>query len=60
MWFKNKNIRTNNKNTRCAKQMWKQIFIMLTYTNMSMTRLWCKIVPKISVEHNKGNEESYL
>jgi hypothetical protein len=36
--------------------MWKRIFIMLTYTNMNMTRLWCKIVPKINVEHIKGNK----
>jgi hypothetical protein len=25
-----------NKNTRCARQMWKMIFIMLTYANMNM------------------------
>jgi hypothetical protein len=24
-----------------------------------MTRLWCKIVPKIGVEHTKGNEGLY-
>jgi hypothetical protein len=43
-----------NKNTRCAKH----IFIMLTYTNM--TRLWCKIVLKVNVEHTQGNEGSYF
>jgi hypothetical protein len=26
----------------------------------NMTRLWCKIVPKISVEQTKGNEGSYF
>jgi hypothetical protein len=24
----------------CAKQTWKQIFIMLTYVNMNMERTW--------------------
>jgi hypothetical protein len=46
-----------------ARPTWKQIFIMLTYSNMNMkkkTRLWCKIVPKIGVEHVKGNERSYF
>jgi endonuclease I len=37
MWFKNKNIRTSNKNTRYVKPMWKHIIIMLTYTNMKRT-----------------------
>jgi hypothetical protein len=27
-------------NTICAKQTWKQIFIMLTYANMNMKRTW--------------------
>jgi len=26
----------------------------------NMTRLWCKIMPKINVEHTKENEGSYL
>jgi hypothetical protein len=26
----------------------------------NMTILWCKIVPKIGVEHIEGNEESYF
>jgi hypothetical protein len=26
----------------------------------NMTRLWCKIVPKISVEHIEKDERSYL
>jgi hypothetical protein len=25
---------------KCAKPMWKQIFIMLTYANMNMKRTW--------------------
>ncbi len=32
MWLKNKNTRIKNKNTRCARQMWKKKFIMLTCT----------------------------
>jgi hypothetical protein len=40
MWFKNQNTRTKNKNTRCVKQTWKQIFIMLTYANVNMKRIW--------------------
>jgi hypothetical protein len=40
MWFKNKNTKTKNNNTRCAKQTWKQIFIVLTYANMNMKRTW--------------------
>jgi len=56
MQFKNKNTRIKNKNTRYTRQMWKRIFIMLTYANMNMTRLWYKIVPKINVEQTKGNE----
>jgi hypothetical protein len=32
--------KTNNKNTRCARSTWKQIFIMLTYANMNMKRTW--------------------
>jgi hypothetical protein len=27
-------------NTICARQTWKQIFIMLTYANMNMKRTW--------------------
>jgi hypothetical protein len=33
MWLK-------NKNTRFAQQMWRWIFIMLTYANMNMKRTW--------------------
>jgi hypothetical protein len=40
MWFKNKNIRTKNKNMRCVRPMWKLIFIMQTYANMNMQRKW--------------------
>jgi hypothetical protein len=25
---------------KCAKQMWKHIFMMLTYANMNMKRTW--------------------
>jgi hypothetical protein len=45
---------------KCAKQTWKQIFIMLRYTNMNMTMLWCKIVPKVNIEQTKRNEGSYF
>jgi hypothetical protein len=48
---------------RHVKQMWKRIFVMLTYKHeheKNMTRLWCKIVPKISVEQTGGNEGSYF
>jgi hypothetical protein len=40
MLLTNKNTRTNNKNMRCAKPMWKHIFIMLTYTKMNMKKTW--------------------
>ncbi len=33
---------------------------MLTYANMNMIRLWCKIMPKISVEQTEKNERSYF
>ncbi len=37
---------------------------MLTYANMNMkknmTRLWCKIMFKISVDQTKGNEKFYF
>jgi hypothetical protein len=33
---------------------------MLTHANMNMIRLWCKIVPKISVEQIEENEGSYI
>jgi hypothetical protein len=33
---------------------------MLTYANMNMTRLWCKIVPKTNVEQTERNEVSYF
>ncbi len=36
--IKKKNIRIKSKNTRRARQMWKQIFIMLTYANMNMKK----------------------
>jgi len=40
MWLKNKNRRTKNKNIRCARQMWKQIFITLTFVNMNTKKTW--------------------
>jgi hypothetical protein len=40
--------------------MWKRIFIMLTYANMNMIRLWCKIVHKTNVKQTKGNEKPYF
>ncbi len=49
-----------NKNMRCAKQTRKWIFIMLTFANMNMIRIWYKSVPKINVEHNEKNEGSYF
>jgi hypothetical protein len=46
---------------RCAKQILKNIFIVLTYAHdKNMTRLWCKIVLKSSVEQTKRNERSYF
>jgi hypothetical protein len=45
---------------KCVKQMWKWIFIMLTYANMNMKRIWQSYVLKIGVEHTKGNDGSYL
>jgi hypothetical protein len=38
MWLQN--TKTKKKNTRCVKQTWKQIVIMLTYANMNMKRTW--------------------
>jgi len=26
----------------------------------NMTKLWCKIMPKVGVEHTKGNERSFF
>jgi len=40
MWFKNKNTKIRNKNTKYARLLWKWIFIMLTYANMNMNRTW--------------------
>jgi hypothetical protein len=33
---------------------------MLTYANMNMTRLWCKIEFKTNVEQIEKNEKSYF
>ncbi len=41
----------------CKTNM-KQIFVILTYENMNMKKndmLWCKILPKINVEHTFKN-----
>jgi hypothetical protein len=40
MWLENKNIRTINKNMKCARQMWKRKFIMSRYANMNIKRTW--------------------
>jgi hypothetical protein len=66
MWFKNKNTIIKNKNTRCVRHTWKQIFIMLTYANMNMKRTWenygVRSCFKIGVEQTKrnGGPSSYL
>jgi hypothetical protein len=36
----NKNTKIKNQNIICAGQMWKWIFIMLTYANMNMKITW--------------------
>ncbi len=33
-------MKNKNKNRRCVKQMWKLIFIILTYINMNMNKTW--------------------
>jgi len=38
--LKIRNTRKHNKNTKCAKPTWKWIFIMWTYINMNMKRIW--------------------
>ncbi len=57
-------MKIKNKNMRCVRPTWKWIFIMLTYANLNikknMTRLWCKILPKIGVEQIEKNEGFYL
>jgi hypothetical protein len=40
MWFRNKNTKIKNKNMKCVRSTWKQIFIMLTYANMNMEITW--------------------
>jgi len=64
MQFKNNNIRTKNKNMRCARKMWKIIFIMLTYANMSMKRIWqgygARLCLKLMLKKIERNEESYF
>ncbi len=57
-----------HKNYEQEHKMCKKILKTdLYYANMckhehekNMTNLWCKIVPKTSVEHTEGNEGSYL
>jgi hypothetical protein len=57
-------MKIKNKNMRCVRPTWKWIFIMLTYANLNikknMTRLWCKILPKIGVEQIEKNEGFYI
>jgi len=50
MWLKKKNTRTKNKNTRCARQMWKQIFIMLTCTMRGVLQLALQLTMCIHCE----------
>jgi hypothetical protein len=40
MVFRNKNTIITNKNMKCARQTWNQIFIMQTYANMNTKRTW--------------------
>jgi hypothetical protein len=35
-----RNTRIKNKNMKCARPTWKQVFIMLTYANMNIKRTW--------------------
>jgi hypothetical protein len=46
------------------RQMWKQIYIMLTYANMNMKKTWqgygAKIMLKFNVKYIKGNERPYF
>jgi hypothetical protein len=56
-----------NTSTQQEHEMWKtNVKIDLYYVKIckhehvkNMTRLWCKIMPKTSVEQTKGNERSY-
>jgi hypothetical protein len=52
--------RTQDVHDKCGDRF----FIMLPYANIehgkNLTRLWCKIVPKIGVEQTEGNERSYF
>jgi hypothetical protein len=45
-----KNIKTNQYYAKICKHEHEK----------NMTRLWCKIVPKIGVEQTEGNERSYF
>ncbi len=59
--MKNKNTRTK---TRTQNVQDKHETKFLYYVNVcnhenNMTKLWCKIMPKVSVKHTKGNEGSY-
>jgi hypothetical protein len=53
-----------NINTKCARQTWKRIFIMLTCVNMNMKRTWqgydARLCFKTGVEKTNKNEEFYL
>jgi hypothetical protein len=35
-------------------------YLLLTYANMNMTKLWCKIIPNISVEQTTSTGKFYL
>jgi hypothetical protein len=49
---------------KCARQTWKWIFIMLTYANMNMKRIWqgygVRLCLRLLLNTLKGNEGSYF
>jgi len=60
--FKNKITITKNKNMRRARQMWKHIFIMLTYANINMKKTWQGFVVRLCLKLmlNKLKEGFYF
>jgi len=47
----------------CKTNMKMEIYYVNIYKHeyeKNMTRLWCKIMFKIDVEHTKGNEKFYF
>jgi hypothetical protein len=47
------NMKTKDKNMKCAKCKFKWNFIIKIYKKI--TPIWCKIIPKIDVEQIKDN-----